>query len=237
METNVNTEFSPSEQKVRFYGKYRGIVTKNNDPKNLGRIRAKVPDVLDDVETGWALPCLPYSGNGSGLYVVPEPDAGVWIEFEAGDVSHPLWSGCWWGSGQLPKSESGTGATPPLKIIRSEKGLMITMDDDSQTVTLSDENGSNLITIKVQEGQITLKSTTKAVVEAPKIELVENAAHPVVFGDNLVNYLNLVKQLYDQHLHPGQLCLGIFPIVPDKPVIPQPPPEPAMMLSTRVSSG
>ena len=80
-------ESSLEKLQNKHYGTYRGIVTDNQDPKNIGRIKAIVPEVLGDVETGWALPCLPYSGNGSGTYSVPEPDAGVWLEFEAGDVS------------------------------------------------------------------------------------------------------------------------------------------------------
>ena len=74
----------------RHYGKYRGLVTDNQDPKNLARIRAKVPEVLQDVETGWALPSLPYSGKGSGFFRVPPSGAGVWVEFESGDVSRPI---------------------------------------------------------------------------------------------------------------------------------------------------
>ncbi|MBU0596503.1 phage baseplate assembly protein V, partial [Candidatus Bipolaricaulota bacterium] len=70
---------------TRHYGKHRAIVTDNEDPRGLGRIRARVPEVLGDVETGWALPCSPYAGDGAGLYAVPDPGAGVWIEFEAGD--------------------------------------------------------------------------------------------------------------------------------------------------------
>ena len=30
----------------RYYGKYRGIVTDNQDPNNLGRIKENVPEVL-----------------------------------------------------------------------------------------------------------------------------------------------------------------------------------------------
>ena len=54
----------------RFYGKYRGTVADNRDPSNLGRIKAHVPEVLGDVETGWALPCAPYAGDGEGLFSV-----------------------------------------------------------------------------------------------------------------------------------------------------------------------
>lgn len=220
----------------RFYGKYRGVVTDNQDTQNLGRIKANVPEVLGDVECGWALPCVPYAGNGIGTYTVPPTGSGVWIEFEAGDVSRPIWSGCWWADDELPQNESGTSATPPMKIIRTEQGLMVTLDDNSQTITLSDQNGSNILTIKVQEGKITAQGATKAVVEAPQIELVENATHPVAFGDNLLQYLNQLVQLFNTHLHPGELALGIFPVTPAPPVAPFPPATPSL-LSTRVKTG
>ena len=54
-----------------FYGKYRGVVTNNNDPLKQGRIRATVPAVLGDRETGWALPCAPYGGDGVGFVFLP----------------------------------------------------------------------------------------------------------------------------------------------------------------------
>src|SRR5215207_3828004 len=133
------------DQTRRFFGKFRGLVTDNQDPLSLGRIRARVPEVLTDVDTGWALPALPYSGNGVGVYTVPAINAGVWIEFEAGDVSRPIWTGCWWGSDQLPKDETGSATTPDRKIIRTEQGLLLSFDDAGKTITLSDSNGNNLI--------------------------------------------------------------------------------------------
>ena len=128
--------------------------------------------------------------------MIPTIDAGVWIEFEAGDASRPIWSGCWWSRNELPKDAGGQAATPALKIIRSEKGLMVTLDDNSQTISLSDEKGKNMLTIQVQQGKIVIQGTSKVVVEAPQIELVENATHPVVFGDQLLQYLNQLVQLY-----------------------------------------
>ncbi|NIM95759.1 MAG: hypothetical protein GTO18_18825 [Anaerolineales bacterium] len=236
MVTNVQAAYQITSQATRHYGKYRGIVTDNNDPKNQGRIKAKAPEVLGDVETGWALPCAPYSGDGSGAYTVPDVGAGVWIEFEAGDVSRPIWAGCWWGEGKLPKNESGTMATPPLKIIRSEKGMMVTLDDDGQTITLSDKSGSNMVTIKVQPGIVKIQGTTKVVVEAPLIELVENSMHPVVFGDKLLQYLNQLVSLYQSHMHPGELALGIIPITPAPPVPPFPPAT-LDLVSMKVTTG
>src|SRR5207342_1678154 len=112
---------------------------------------------------------------------VPPVGAGVWVEFEAGDVSRPIWVGCWWASDKLPTDEAGAKATPDMKIVRSEEGLLLALHDDSKTIALSDANGSNMLKIEVQAGKVTLKAMTKVVVDAPLIELVANATHPGVF--------------------------------------------------------
>ncbi|MBB3191869.1 phage baseplate assembly protein V [Halomonas cerina] len=221
----------------RFYGKYRGIVKEVDDgDKQLGRIKALVPEVLGDEVSPWALPCAPFAGDGMGQFTLPPKEAGVWIEFEAGDPARPIWNGGWWGRNQTPKNENGKQAKPGIKVIRSEKGMMVSMDDDAQTVSLSDEKGKNILTIEVQGGKITVKGATKAVVEAPQIELVENATHPVVFGDELMNYLNQIVQLYQSHTHPGEMALGVFPVTPAPPVPPLTPPPPTL-ISKKVKSG
>lgn len=222
--------------KHAYYGKYRGVVTSNDDPASLGRIKAHVPEVLGDAETGWALPCVPYAGNHSGAYMIPQPGSGVWIEFEAGDVDRPIWAGCWWREGEVPRGRGEITTTPPIKVIRSEQGLMVTLDDDGQVIHISDEDSQNVIAIQVQSGETVIKGAVKVVVEAPQIELVENAAHPVVFGDQLLQYLNQLVSLYQSHLHPAQVALGIFPVTPAPPVPPFPPAT-SGLLSTQVKSG
>jgi Type VI secretion system/phage-baseplate injector OB domain len=223
MDTSIDSFASQDMQTRCFFGKYRGLVTDNRDPDGLGRLRARVPCVLRDVETAWAYPALPYSGDGVGVYTVPAVDAGVWIEFEAGDVSRPLWTGCWWGSGQLPKDETGATTTPARKIIRTEKGLLLSLDDGGKTITLSDSNGSNLIKFTVQQGHIKMQAATKVVVEAPQIELVQNATHPLVFGDDLLNYLNEIVSMFNSHVHPGELAVvGPGVTLPVTPALPLP---------------
>ncbi len=222
-------------QRSRFYGKYRGTVSDVDDPQGIGRIKARVPEVLDDVESPWALPSAPYAGDGIGSFAIPAVGSGVWVEFEAGDPARPIWSGCWWDSGQPPQTEAGADATPAIKIMRTETGLMLSMDDDGQTISVSDERGDNLLRIEVSPGKITIQANAKAVVEAPAIELVENATHPLVFGDELLNYLNQVTQMYQSHTHPGETCLGI-PVTPAPPVPPLPTPL-QTMLSQKVKTG
>lgn len=226
-----------SEQvRRRFYGKYRGLVQDNDDPQGMGRIRATVPEVLDAETSPWALPCVPYAGDGVGHHMIPAVGAAVWIEFEAGDPSRPVWTGCWWGSGQAPANNQGSAAAPPLKIVRTDSGLMVSMDDDGQVIEISDEDGSNLLKIEVSQGKVTLQAATKVVVEAPQIELVENATHPVVFGDELTTYLNQLVMTLQTHTHPGELAAGFIPVTPMVPGTTFPTPTPSLV-STKVKAG
>lgn len=222
-------------ERERFYGKYRGIVQDNDDPEGLGRVRALVPGVLGEQVSPWALPCAPNAGPGVGLHAVPPPGAGVWIEFEGGDPGLPIWTGGWWASGDIPATETGAEVKPPQKILKSESGLMLVLDDDGHSATLSDGDGANLLKISVDAGEIRVQCTAKVIVEAPQIELVEGAPHPLVFGDDLLTYLNQLVSLFNAHMHPGQTVLGI-PVTPMTPLPTFVPPQPSM-LSVKVKTG
>lgn len=219
----------------RYFGKYRGLVTDNSDPTTRGRVKVKVPAVLGDLES-WAMPCLPYAGNRMGSWAIPENGAGVWVEFEAGDASYPIWCGGFWADNELPQNEQGTDGSPALKIFRTAGGLMITFDDTGNLLTLSDRNGSNILTLDAQQGKIRINANLKVVVEAPQIELVENSSHPLVFGDDLLTYLTQVVTIFNTHLHPGELALGALPVTPAPPVPPLTPPTPSL-LSIKVKTG
>ena len=121
----------------RFYGKYRGSVTQV-DAATL-RIKAKVPDVLQEQETGWCMPCVPYAGKEVGFAFLPEVGSGVWIEFEGGEVSYPIWTGCYWRSDEIPAD-----ATPSVKTIVTRAGHKILLDDESGTITVSDANQNSI---------------------------------------------------------------------------------------------
>ncbi|ULQ53238.1 phage baseplate assembly protein V [Flavihumibacter fluvii] len=219
----------------RHFGKYRGLVTDNDDSTKRGRIKVKVPAVLQDLEV-WAVPCLPYTGKNVGSYLIPEPGAGVWVEFEGGDPSYAIWTGGYWADNELPQNEAGSEAKPQRRMLRSEKGLMICFDDDAEKLTVSDENGNNMISIEVQAGKIRINANTKVVVEATRIELVENSSHPLVFGDDLLQYLNQFVNTFNTHMHPGELALGVLPVTPMIPMVPMAPATPSL-LSTKVTTG
>lgn len=120
-----------------FFGKYRGTVSDNADPTNRGRIKVRVPSVLGDVEV-WAMPCVPYAGQGVGFYSLPEPGTGVWVEFEAGDPSYAIWTGCFWGDSELPDP---AGAS--VKIWKTGKVTM-RIDDNADELKMETTSQSKV---------------------------------------------------------------------------------------------
>jgi hypothetical protein len=133
--------------RTRFYGKYRGIVL-DVDSSTM-RIKAIVPSVLGETSTGWCMPCVPYAGSGVGFAFLPETGSGVWIEFEGGDVSYPIWAGGYWREGEFP-----AGAADHVKVIISVKHKF-ELDDDQGKITLSDPNGN---TVTLDDSGIKLAS-------------------------------------------------------------------------------
>ncbi len=99
----------------KLIGKYRGKVLDNIDPLGQGRIIAEVPAIPASI-TNFATPCVPYAGLEVGFFFMPPIGADVWIEFERGDPTFPVWSGCFWSPGELPFLDP----PPTTKILKTE---------------------------------------------------------------------------------------------------------------------
>jgi uncharacterized protein involved in type VI secretion and phage assembly len=84
------------------------------------------------------MPCVPYAGNQVGLSAIPAVGAGVWVEFEAGDISFPIWVGCFWADGEAPE-----GANPDIKFFKTEK-LGLRLDDSGQQASLAPDSGASI---------------------------------------------------------------------------------------------
>lgn len=213
----------------RYYGKYRGEVTSVDDPLRSGRVKARVPEVLGDVETGWALPCTPYAGARSGLYTVPPQGAAIWVEFESGNPSRPIWTGCWWGPLEAPGSPTSPLPSPGRRELSSESGLTVALDDDGHTLTVSDGTGQSLLEIQAASGQVQLRALTQVTLEAPLISHGSNAGEPAVLGAQLLSYLTQIVTMLNTHIHPGEMAGGVLPVTPAPPVPPLTPPSPALL--------
>lgn len=115
---------------TKHYGKYRGTVINNVDPMQQGRIQVQVPDVLTMTPSNWAMPCVPVAGIQSGVFVLPALGAGVWVEFENGDPSYPIWVGGFWASAaEVPVMAMGGLPTSPNILLQTANQNMFQLSD------------------------------------------------------------------------------------------------------------
>jgi uncharacterized protein involved in type VI secretion and phage assembly len=159
----------------RYPGKFRGRVTDNNDPLRIGRITALVPDVLGDEPCTWALPCLPFTGERAGQYVMPAEGAGVWIEFEQGDPSFPVWTGCWYGEKSELPADALAGAerdTQPV-VIETQGHHKIVLSDDPETGILLQAPGGASIRINASGVHISSGQGTSIAVNGDQVNINE----------------------------------------------------------------
>jgi hypothetical protein len=136
----------------RFFGKYRGVVV-DVDASTM-RVKASVPAVLGQQTSGWARPCVPFAGPSMGFAFLPAIGTGVWIEFEGGDVSYPIWVGCYWHDGDQPSD-----ATTSVLAIVTKASQKILLDTGG-TITVSDQNGN---TVTLDSSGITLQGGGQSV--------------------------------------------------------------------------
>lgn len=160
----------------KYYGKYRGFVTDNEDPQQSGRVRLLVPSVLGKGQTTWALPCLPFGGlTDQGLFTVPEIDAQVWVEFEEGNIDHPIWTGTFWQKQGDPPAEAAQ-SPPTTRVFKTPAGHVLQFDDkdgnekfrlthpggaeitiDANGTIVAHDARENSLTLDADAGKIVLK--------------------------------------------------------------------------------
>ena len=155
-EEDVVVEVARYLQTKRF-GKYRGLVEEVGSGAEFGLIRALVPEVYGrDRTSPWAHPSVPFAGDGHGLVAMPEVGDGVWMEFEAGDPSRPIWTGFWWAEDEAP----GEGE-PGVRMFATSAGLKLVLDDDGQEIRL--ENGDDGPSIVMTDSSIVLQVGNKKI--------------------------------------------------------------------------
>jgi uncharacterized protein involved in type VI secretion and phage assembly len=167
------------EVQSKYYGKYRGFVVDNADPEKRARLRLKVPSVLADAPTGWALPCLPFGGIADqGLFLVPQIDSQVWVEFEEGDLSAPIWTGTFWQSGDDAPAEAQVDE-PTSRVFKTPSGHLLQFDDaeDEERLLLRHPSGTQMEIDP--EGIVTLTDAgeNKLILDAKAGEIVVEDAN------------------------------------------------------------
>ena len=164
----------------RFFGVVVGVVTNNQDPDKMHRVKVRFPWLSKDVESNWARVAAQMAGNDRGSYFLPEIDDEVLIAFEHGNVDFPYVLGSLWNGKDAPPENNSDGKNNH-RTIKSRSGHIVRLNDTSggETIEIIDKSGNkividaskNTVTIESQS-DISIKSSTgKLTMEANGIEI------------------------------------------------------------------
>lgn len=201
----------PRRAVEKYYGKYPGLVFQNTSPDgeaHRGDLVVDVPGILEETPDGSgqrpirvvARPCfLP------GFFFIPEVGAQVWVEFVAGDINHPIWTGVWYPEDAAPQTTEGEGPTEFQKVIRTASGHVIQVEDTNghEAIVIRHKTGS---TVEMdRDGRITITDTgndTSIVSNKISLGTRGGAKEKLVLGDTLKSKLEELIDIATRHVHP-----------------------------------
>jgi phage protein D len=178
---NSNTlldTLKPADDSRTMRGLAVAIVTNNDDPDGLGRVKLKYPWLAADQESHWARVVSVGAGKERGIMFIPEIDDEVLVGFELGDIQHPYVLGGLWNGVDKPaedQKKAVSGSKVQKRVIKTRVGHVIELDDtdggggitikDKSGNTIQLDTGSNALKVKVQgdatiesQGNLTLKA-------------------------------------------------------------------------------
>ena len=124
------------EKLGRYYSKYRALVLDSQpDEEHIGNILVQVPRVQGGMKI--VARAKDFSGGpGFGRkYFTPQPGEIVWVEFENGNPTKPLWSYHTWAKEECPEELHGIH-TCGLVTPNGNK-VVITESDDKDTLAIA----------------------------------------------------------------------------------------------------
>jgi uncharacterized protein involved in type VI secretion and phage assembly len=143
----------------RVYGLVVAVVTNNQDPDGLGRVRLRFPWLNDAEESHWARIAAPMAGKKMGFYCLPEVDDEVLVGFEHGDLRMPYVLGALWNGKDGPPADNSDGKNNH-RLLQSRSGHVIRLNDEDgkETIEIIDSSGKNSLTIDTAAKTITIQS-------------------------------------------------------------------------------
>jgi len=153
----------------RISGVVVGLVTNNQDPDKLGRVKLKFPWLSDVDESNWARIAVLMAGKDRGTFFLPEVDDEVLVAFEHGDVRFPYVIGALWNGKDTPPLDNSDGKNN-IREIKSRSGHVIKLNDEDgkETVEVIDKSAKNSIVIDTAKNTITVTTDKDITLSASK---------------------------------------------------------------------
>lgn len=184
----------------RIHGVAAGIVTNNQDPDQLGRVRVFFPWLSNDNESDWARIATLMAGGDRGSFFLPEVGDEVLCGFEHGDINHPYVIGAFWNGVDTPPETNSDGQNN-IRKFRSRSGHEIVFDDNhtarqekvqittngghqiilndatgQEKIEIIDRTGSNQIVIDSVQQSISIESSLQLKIKSTTVEIEGTAS-------------------------------------------------------------
>lgn len=186
---------SAGQRTGRIAGVAAAIVTNNQDPDGLGRVKITFPWLSDENETDWVRIATLMAGAERGSYFLPEVGDEVLVAFEQGDINQPYVIGMLWNGEDRPPEQNSDGNNN-IRKIRSRSGHEIVFNDDDtagqekveiltssghrillddstgqEKIEIVDKTGSNKMTIDSVQNAITIESAMQLKIKSNMVEI------------------------------------------------------------------
>jgi uncharacterized protein involved in type VI secretion and phage assembly len=139
----------PSGLGGRWYGVYPALVKETSTGDKQGIVQVTLPWSPDttsgDGYEAWARVAVPMAGKDRGMWFMPEKGDEVLIAFEGGNPVRPYVVGALWNG--VDSAPASMDKQNNLKVLRSRRGVKITLDDHDGNVKLILETPHRTITL------------------------------------------------------------------------------------------
>jgi uncharacterized protein involved in type VI secretion and phage assembly len=182
----------------KVYGVVVGVVTNNQDPEKMGRVKVSFPWLNQTDESNWARVATMMTGKDRGTWFLPEVGDEVLVAFEHGDVQFPYVVGSLWNGVDTPPRDNADGQNNERVIksrsghelifgdeggkgkveIKTKAGHQLLLDDSSgsEKITLVDKSGGNKIEVDSASGAVSITGQNKISLKAPNIEITADGS-------------------------------------------------------------
>ena len=124
-----------------------GIVTDNDDPDRLGRVKLRFPSMSADYESNWARVAAPGNGTSRGMVWIPEVNDEVLVAFESGDRQRPFVVGGLW---------NGSDTPPPIEVDNGKLNGRLFVSRDGNQVYMWDKPGNSSLGMQTAGEEVVL---------------------------------------------------------------------------------
>lgn len=198
----------------RYYSIYPGQVVQNVDPKELNRLKVFVPGVQGGICL-WALPRHQHGSQNTGFkYLAPKIGDWVWVSFEQGAATHPLWEYHSWAKQETPvalRNPNTAGIVLPcgLQMIVNDSNGFVDFYITGEWNTFAAKPIRIVSDLDVQvtsrKGNITLNATAeegKVIINEGSNEGSVKIKELTSKLNNLIQELENLRNMFNTHIHP-----------------------------------